>query len=38
MKLEHRISNELNRRSFLGQAGIGLGLTALGSLMNPGGR
>ena len=37
MKLEHRISNELNRRSFLGQAGIGLGLTALGSLMNPGG-
>ena len=37
MKLEHRISNELNRRSFLGQAGIGLGLTALGSLMNPDG-
>ena len=37
MKLEHRIANQLNRRSFLGQAGIGLGLTALGSLMNPGG-
>ena len=37
MQLEERIATELNRRSFLGQAGIGLGLTALGSMLPPSG-
>ncbi|MDP6891608.1 MAG: DUF1501 domain-containing protein [Verrucomicrobiota bacterium] len=35
MKLEKQISIELNRRSFLSKTGIGLGLTALGSIINP---
>ena len=35
MKLDQRIVNELNRRSFLSQAGVGFGMTALGTLMNP---
>ena len=37
MQLEQRIASELNRRSFLGKAGIGLGLTALGSILHPSG-
>jgi len=35
MELENQISIELNRRSFLSKTGIGLGLTALGSIINP---
>ena len=35
MELENEISIELNRRSFLSTTGIGLGLTALGSIINP---
>lgn len=35
MELENEISIELNRRSFLSKTGIGLGLTALGSIINP---
>ena len=35
MELENKISIELNRRSFLSKTGIGLGLTALGSIINP---
>jgi len=35
MELENQISIELNRRSFLNKTGIGLGLTALGSIINP---
>ena len=35
MELENQILIELNRRSFLSKTGIGLGLTALGSIINP---
>ena len=35
MELENEISIELNRRSFLSKTGIGIGLTALGSIINP---
>jgi len=35
MELENQISIELNRRSFLSKTGIGIGLTALGSIINP---